>query len=1065
MIVVDMPADVKSHWPSDGTMGHADGAGRKASGQFLWALGSKSCNNIINEIYGNNGFALTNLREYLIALGLDIEEDTSLRVGYHRQVNRNEKRKLYKLPLDNKAYFKQVKLRETVKDEEKKAFNGLENTKLISAEFQKMIAQGGGFLEIPFKLEYSTFRKARINSNTFAKLNKEHGYSSFAETGHSYTDPSGVKHPTYAMPIMSKAVREGFSAVDGSKKPHEYTSAYTKIYLDSIKYIAIERAVCKLKKNKKMSEEQQQAVAKLEEKMRKLEKDAQKQYDDVVSSIIEDKIDTKENLIGKGCMTARIPNAATAVWSADPNLNINEVAMSLEHAKSLMLCDKDGNLKKDASVLLWRDPCLHDANVRYMKVVINNNLLGVAVNPLVDKPFAGDFDGDCVALAALHSYEAKMEAKKKLSMETNLLNFSDYDNDKDEYRLFFASDMDVASNWYANPALKEQYEKLQTEINVLEKKVMAYEKGNKKALDDVTFSTKKATFTGMDAVTRLRQKYANNISRVLKESLAGIGNDMLSFGDKESLLKSYDKIARVTKAKGNWKKMDSLAENIGVSYERVDDDTHEIKYDTVKDITDKEGNACTKARAEGYEREWNNETQMIAAYKADDTSTGGMHAKLLVAAFRDIDLKACLELAEPITQGILDSKHFKDDAIARDIIANFWGKDVLKGYKLTGDWSNSKGLSPDDFKNELRNTAHERIKARVKDPNVKGRGVKYIIKTDKDGDPITDRYGNKIYEETYVKCTKKEWIAQMAGMYCALDVPINEEYIKRLADIMTRTEDVPVKSVNGGFVLAKSKDARGNDTVEVVEDGAGTVCGYYDMANEEGAFSDKVNYYENKLRSYAEGALMNEDSYRFADSQNFAVNAAKLNAYDRSKLKIFDVMDAAQKALDYDNALAGLSESEILTDEEKKAAFGRKLEIREAISNSSAYAPDILIDGLKGDLYREQVKSETDILPEKSRNVKVTKENKVVCIDVNVKPLSRSDCLLTNEYEEGVSYMGETEEEYEERMSHEREAMEEISEYEMAAGAELPLSEGNAFDIEDEDDDPDGPKGPGGSGK
>ena len=551
MIVVDMPADVKSHWPSDGTMGHADGAGRKASGQFLWALGSKSCNNIINEIYGNNGFALTNLREYLIALGLDIEEDTSLRVGYHRQVNRNEKRKLYKLPLDNKAYFKQVKLRETVKDEEKKAFNGLENTKLISAEFQKMIAQGGGFLEIPFKLEYSTFRKARINSNTFTKLNKEHGYSSFAETGHSYTDPSGVKHPTYAMPVMSKAVREGFSAVDGSKKPHEYTSAYTKIYLDSIKYIAMERAVCKLKKNKNMSAEQQQAVAKLEEKMRKLEKDAQKQYDDVVSSIIEDKIDTKENLIGKGCMTARIPNAATAVWSADPNLNINEVAMSLEHAKSLMLCDKDGNLKKDASVLLWRDPCLHDANVRYMKVVINNNLLGVAVNPLVDKPFAGDFDGDCVALAALHSYEAKMEAKKKLSMENNLLNFSDYDNDKDEYRLFFASDMDVASNWYANPALKEQYEKLQTEINVLEKKVMAYEKGNKKALDDVTFSTKKATFTGMDAVTRLRQKYANNISRVLKESLAGIGNDMLSFGDKESLLKSYDKIARVTKAKGN----------------------------------------------------------------------------------------------------------------------------------------------------------------------------------------------------------------------------------------------------------------------------------------------------------------------------------------------------------------------------------------------------------------------------------------------------------------------------------------------------------------------------------
>ena len=40
-------------------------------------------------------------------------------------------------------------------------------------------------------------------------------------------------------------------------------------------------------------------------------------------------------------------------------------------------------------MLLWRDPILHDDNVRYMRVRIDETIHGVAINPLVDKSFDG----------------------------------------------------------------------------------------------------------------------------------------------------------------------------------------------------------------------------------------------------------------------------------------------------------------------------------------------------------------------------------------------------------------------------------------------------------------------------------------------------------------------------------------------------------------------------------------------------------------------------------------------------------------------------------------------------
>ena len=66
-------------------------------------------------------------------------------------------------------------------------------------------------------------------------------------------------------------------------------------------------------------------------------------------------------------------------------------------------------------------------------------------------------------------------------------------------------------------------------------------------------------------------------------------------------------------------------------------------------------------------------------YKADNTQLGGTAAQRAVAAFRDIDIKAALELTYPVTQAILQTKHDPKDAKIKDEIVRFWGMDCWNG--------------------------------------------------------------------------------------------------------------------------------------------------------------------------------------------------------------------------------------------------------------------------------------------------------------------------------------------------------------------------------------------------
>ncbi|MDW6057967.1 hypothetical protein SAZ11_07680 [Streptomyces sp. FXJ1.4098] len=75
------------------------GKGRKASSQLAWALQSQDCLAIMREFYGHNSGAESNLREYLLVTGMDMEADGTLRViGQAEDLDERPERRFIPMP-------------------------------------------------------------------------------------------------------------------------------------------------------------------------------------------------------------------------------------------------------------------------------------------------------------------------------------------------------------------------------------------------------------------------------------------------------------------------------------------------------------------------------------------------------------------------------------------------------------------------------------------------------------------------------------------------------------------------------------------------------------------------------------------------------------------------------------------------------------------------------------------------------------------------------------------------------------------------------------------------------
>ena len=96
-VVTHMAVDEKTRIYDDEQL--RAGKGRKASSQLAWALQAQDCAAIMREFYGHNSGPESNLREYLLVTGLDMEADGTLRViGQAEGVDERPERRLIVMP-------------------------------------------------------------------------------------------------------------------------------------------------------------------------------------------------------------------------------------------------------------------------------------------------------------------------------------------------------------------------------------------------------------------------------------------------------------------------------------------------------------------------------------------------------------------------------------------------------------------------------------------------------------------------------------------------------------------------------------------------------------------------------------------------------------------------------------------------------------------------------------------------------------------------------------------------------------------------------------------------------
>lgn len=335
IIVTDMKVDDKTHaYTREDVL---EGKGRKASGQLAWALQSKGANGILDEIYGRNDSAWSTYREYLIATGLDMKPDGTIVNGYAPHANEDRHHFAHESETDSGAFLDQIK-------------------------------DQGGFLDVPFDIEFKTGKK------------------------------------TNSIPVLSASLRQNVELVDGSMRRSDFTNHYANIYDAIGDYLA----------------------ADTEEFKEKAQAKAQDHFDKIQSTIIDRQFDGghngKHSFIRDKIMGKRMAHSATGVAVVDPRLNIGEAGMNQDMMDAL-------DAKEGDTVMMFRDPVWRDGAIRAVKVVKDDSIHGVAFNPITDKSHDGDFDGDSYGLIKFDSEAANKDLVEKFSHWANMI---DKGSGKDE---------------------------------------------------------------------------------------------------------------------------------------------------------------------------------------------------------------------------------------------------------------------------------------------------------------------------------------------------------------------------------------------------------------------------------------------------------------------------------------------------------------------------------------------------------------------------------------------------------------------------------------------------------
>lgn len=613
VIVTHMAVDAKTKIYDEDEV--TSGKGRKASSQGAWALTSQGADKVMHEMYGTNNAAIANLREMYNVLGLDIDAEGTLLVGRSEQSFDDERQLLPMPPVVRHAK------------------GGIDRNAMRRA-FAQTIGSKGGNLALPFELKFPEHTQSpSVDPDKRRDLLP------------TMTNPDGST--SYLLPVMSSHLRSGQELDDGTTTTHEYTNAYLDIYMEAVKYTDAQEKLTQ-------GDLRPDARKRYQKVVDEAPSNAQTHFDRITNSVIERCVEGKHNMIKEGLMSHRMPDSATAVWTGDPRLKINEVAMSSSMASAL-------HVKQGESVLIWRDPMLRDAGMRQMKVEIDDELTGVAINPVMDKCFDGDFDGDAVAVVALRGKEAVKQAEALLSVEANLL---DTDCRREPvvgkdgetymcYPLAMQDALDAKVSQHVDPELKDEFDYARIEINRVEDE---YREGK---LSDTEIK---------DAREALTEELSDYYSRAVGQQY---GDAVIEFSDITSHFESVRHSCIETGAKGTPGKLNDYARYFGA---------RELAK-TPGQWIDLGSPQVTQEDHEGV--------QLAQAVKSTGTAFAGANTQRCVKATRNTDISAGLGMTYFITQAALQSKHSPVEALKRFDAIQGPGRLTMQGVRLKSGLDNT----------------------------------------------------------------------------------------------------------------------------------------------------------------------------------------------------------------------------------------------------------------------------------------------------------------------------------------------------------------------------------------
>lgn len=693
LIVTHMAVDAKTNVYDAEAM--AQGKGRKASSQLAWALQSQGAYEVMRQFYGDNTSGLANVREYMLVLGLDVEPDGSLRSAPTPQAL--AERKLFEIP----APIRFARSKNLPEDQLPRI-----NHAAMGEAFGEAISRSGGLMELPFALKLA---------------------------GGGFTEVSPANPGRWVLPVLSSRLRSEQDMVDGTVSRHDHTKLYMSISENATAYLEAQRL-----RDEAVNKGDSTGATRQAEEMAARQADAQRSYNSISSDVISRRVESKKNMFKESIMSNRLSHSATAVWTGDPRLEVDQIAMNSAMAVELgvpMMTREDaenagveyvpGTPREDGYVLVWRDPVLRDGGVRYLRVSIDDSLTGVAVNPVSVKSMDGDFDGDSVGLVGNLSPYAHFEALDKLTVEANLLDkgarttIGVWERDaqgqmqrtgeREVYPLSLHTSLDVEVASHNNVERRADLEGLIGEANDNEQARRAGRMDTEEFCD------------------------ANRaVMAALSESIYGEGmadtkdRVVLRFGDLSDHLESV-KGCYERGGKGSVTKLREYAQYLGADLEITDDGEIARCADA--------GMPDPKAFDEKYRG-----SQAATAFKSQITGIAGSisQSAIQLARAQGLVTEAC-EISYPATQSVLQAKHDPVDAAYRADIISGAAKDLWRGNKMKA--------TPDE------NGRH-----------------RWEVLRDERNQPV--------------QATAKQWTEQFMSMYAdkaGMGVPIAREHVEAMA--------------------------------------------------------------------------------------------------------------------------------------------------------------------------------------------------------------------------------------------------------------------------------------------